>query len=74
MIVLKKLLSISGAIGIAITAAFLAFFTVQREKYFPGRYEDVFATGFYVLAAWAGYGFICAIFFVLQALIDSRHR
>ena len=71
---LTKLLRAAGFLGIAITGAIITWFVVRTDYYFPDRYEDALAAGFYVIAVWAGYGFVCAIFFGLQTFLVWRSK
>ncbi len=71
---MTKLLRVAGFLGIAISSAIMMWFVVRTDYYFPDRYEVALATGFYVIAVWAGYGFICAMFFGLQTFHLWRSR
>ena len=71
---LSKLLMAIGVLGISITAAIMVYFIVREDHYFPGRYEVALGAAFHVITAWAGYGFICAVFFSLKSLLGWRYH
>ena len=75
---LKILLMAIGLLGMAGTIVILIWFSVRSNHYFPDRYEEAFATGFYLLCGWACYGIITAIFLwfptFLEWLSSSKKR